>query len=119
MKILVVTAGGLGDIVLRMPLLAALRESFPTARISLAGPGERCRLALDGHHVDEVVSIDSARGAALFREGADAGDVDLGVIAMADRDGRLRANLERAGSRVIDVWGDDPEVIGALPDFVT
>jgi heptosyltransferase-3 len=55
-KILVLHPGALGDIVLSLPALAALRRQFPSSRITLAGNTDFLPYSAWGH-ADRVVSL--------------------------------------------------------------
>lgn len=69
--ILVVRGGAVGDFVLTLPVLAALRREFPGRRLTVVGRPGIAELARAGGLADEVLSIE-ARGLAgfLVRDGA-------------------------------------------------
>lgn len=64
-KILVIRGGAIGDFVLTLPAISALRERFPRASLSLLGYPRNTALALKSGLVDEVLSLE-ARGLASF-----------------------------------------------------
>ena len=68
-KILVLRGGALGDFIVTLPALAALRQRWPTARIELAGNATAAQLALSRGLIDAAHSQHEARWSALF--GAD------------------------------------------------
>ena len=65
-RILVVRGGAIGDFVLTLPVLAALRAQFPDTHIALLGYPHIARLALAGGLVDEVRSIEARALASFF-----------------------------------------------------
>jgi len=99
--------GAVGDFVLTLPALTALREQWPRADIELAGYPQVAQLAVAGGLVDAVISLDGADFARLFA--ADARlpaeltarirSYDLTVSWLNDPDDVLRKNLQSAGAR--------------------
>lgn len=65
-RILVLRGGALGDFIVTLPALAALRARWPQARIELAGNATAAALAHARGLVDAVHSQQEARWAALF-----------------------------------------------------
>ncbi|MGE3537755.1 MAG: glycosyltransferase family 9 protein [Candidatus Tectimicrobiota bacterium] len=57
-RILVIRGGAVGDMVVTLPALAALRAAFPQATIELLGQPERARLARHPHYVDQVTALE-------------------------------------------------------------
>jgi heptosyltransferase-3 len=64
MRILVIRAGGLGDVLLTLPAIAALRARYPQSRVVVAGYPSIWQVA--GPLVDEIISIDEPRFAGLL-----------------------------------------------------
>lgn len=64
-RILVIRGGAIGDFILTLPVLAALRARFPQTRLSVLGYPHIAQLALVGGLADEVRPIE-ARGLAAF-----------------------------------------------------
>jgi hypothetical protein len=64
-RILVIRGGAIGDFILTLPVLAALRERFPQAQVAMLGASHIAPLALAGGLADEVRSLE-ARGLAGF-----------------------------------------------------
>ena len=64
-KILVLRGGAIGDFILTLPVLAALRRQFPQAPLEVLGYPHIAQLALASGLVDEVRPIES-RGLAGF-----------------------------------------------------
>ena len=73
-KILVIRGGAIGDFVLTLPVLAALREQFPRAHLEVLGYPHIAQLAKAGGLVDRVQSIEARALAGFF---AEFGSLDL------------------------------------------
>lgn len=65
-RILVIRGGGLGEWVLTLPVLAALRDRFPRAGLDMLGYPHLAPLALSGGWVDEVHAIEARSMAGFF-----------------------------------------------------
>lgn len=68
-KILVIRGGAIGDFILTLPVLAALREQFPSVRLELLGYPRVTPLALAGGLVHEARSIEARPLASFFAKG--------------------------------------------------
>ena len=102
-KILVIRGGAIGDFILTLPAIAALRKQFPRAHLEVLGYPHIARLAVAGGLVDRVQPIE-ARGLAGFfaRDSALDPDLrdyfsefDLVVSYLYDPDEVFQANLRR------------------------
>lgn len=82
LQIVVLRGGALGDIVLILPVLQALRDFYPGCLITLVAPYPQAILAR--HHADRLLDLNSARLVALFKPGTSLPD-EVGEL--------LRANL--------------------------
>jgi heptosyltransferase III len=70
-KILVVRGGALGDFILTIPVLAALRARFPTHSLEILGYDRAASLAVAGGLADRVSALESPDLAGFFaRDGA-------------------------------------------------
>jgi len=65
-KILVIRGGAIGDFILTLPVLAALRRQFPRARLEVLGYPHIAQLAMTGGLADSVRSIESGALAGFF-----------------------------------------------------
>jgi ADP-heptose:LPS heptosyltransferase len=65
-KILVIRGGAIGDFILTLPVLAALRKQFPDARLEVLGYPHIAQLALAGGLADDVKSIEARALASFF-----------------------------------------------------
>lgn len=102
-KILVIRGGAIGDFILTLPAIAALRNQFPLAHLEILGYPHIAQLALAGGVVDRVQAIE-ARGLAGFfaRDGELAEDLrdyfsefDLIVSYLYDPDEIFKINVAR------------------------
>jgi hypothetical protein len=66
MRILFIRSGGLGDFILSLPVLGALRHTWPNAHIEILGKPAIAPPGLGPGYADAVTSIDGARFARLF-----------------------------------------------------
>ncbi len=102
-KILVVRGGAIGDFVLTLPVLAALRQQFAACQLEVLGYPHIVGLALAGGLADRVQSIEAralagffARRGALDQDLADYfSEFSLIVSFLYDPDGVFRENLAR------------------------
>ena len=100
-KILVIRGGAIGDFILTLPAIAALRQQFPEAFLEVLGYPHIAQLALTGEMVDRVQSIEAralagffARRGELERDLADYfSEFDLIVSYLYDPDGIFQANV--------------------------
>jgi heptosyltransferase-3 len=65
-KILVIRGGAIGDFILTLPVLAALRQQFPRTRLEVLGYPHIAQLALAGGLVERVESIEARAMAGFF-----------------------------------------------------
>lgn len=75
-RILVVRGGALGDFILTLPVLAALRTHFPGNRIEVLGYPQWAQLAVETGLADDARSIDARPLAGFFARG---GTLDPGL----------------------------------------
>ena len=68
-KILVIRGGAIGDFILTLPVLAALRAQFPGTRLEVLGYPHIANLALLGEAADRVQSIEARELAGFFAKG--------------------------------------------------
>lgn len=65
-KILVIRGGAIGDFILTLPAIAALRRQFPEAHLEVLGYPHIVQLAIAGELVDRVQSIEAGPLAGFF-----------------------------------------------------
>jgi heptosyltransferase-2 len=102
-KILVIRGGAIGDFILTLPAIAALRNQFSHAHLEVLGYPHIAQLALAGKLVDRVQPIEAAALATFF---ANAGQLnsdwvdyfsefDLIVSYLYDPDDFFQTNIKR------------------------
>ena len=69
-KILVIRGGAIGDFILTLPVLSALRQQFPNAKLEVLGYPRIAQLAVAGRLADAVRSIEARPLAGFFARGA-------------------------------------------------
>ena len=75
-KILVIRGGAIGDFILTLPAIAALRQQFPQAHLEILGYPHIAQLAQIGGLVNRVQSIEARALAGFFARGGElAGDL--------------------------------------------
>lgn len=118
-RILVLRGGAIGDFIVTLPALQALRERWPGAWIELIGYPHVARLAEVAGLVDRVESLDRAGIARLFamRFSLDEEQVrhfrsfDIIINYLHDPDGSVAENLRTTGAELI--LHHDPLVMAA------
>ena len=70
-KILVIRGGAIGDFILTLPAIAALRRQFPAAHLEVLGYPHIAQLALTGGLVNRVQSIEAQALAGFFARNGD------------------------------------------------
>jgi heptosyltransferase-2 len=102
-KILVIRGGAIGDFILTLPAIAALRQNFPQAHLEVLGYPHIVQLAQAGGLVDKASSIEARQLAGFFaRHGELAEDLadyfsefDLILSYLYDPDEIFRTNIGR------------------------
>ncbi len=102
-KILVIRGGAIGDFILTLPALAALRRQFPRAHLEVLGYPHIAQLALAGGLVQRVQSIEARALAGFFARGGElAADLrdyfsefDVIVSYLYDPDEIFQTNVAR------------------------
>ena len=103
-KILVIRGGAIGDFILTLPVLSALRQQFPKATLEVLGYPHIAQLAVTGGLADAVRSIEERPLAGFFARGGIL-DPDLQeyfagfaiiISYLYDPDGVFEANVRRS-----------------------
>jgi len=101
--LLVIHQGALGDFILALPALEALRNAFPLAKLTLLGYPRILELAEKRFFADRILSIDQKGMAAFFVQEGDLdpalsrffGQFDRVAVFGRDVAGALTTNMER------------------------
>ncbi|MFH1008078.1 MAG: glycosyltransferase family 9 protein [Candidatus Latescibacterota bacterium] len=115
-RILVIRAGAIGDLILTLPVLRALRKRFPGAYLEVMGHPHTLALIEGQRVLDAVSSIDQREVAQLCLPDAPIteklrrtfGAFDLIVAYTADVKGPLIINLQRTGTCRVIAWPPFP-----------
>jgi heptosyltransferase-3 len=108
-RILVIRGGAIGDFILTLPALKALRDAYPAAHIELLGYARVADLVKQRFYFNEVRSIEYAALAGFFGKGTPLdGELqsyfrsfDLIISYLYDPDQIFENNLRRAGAENI------------------
>jgi heptosyltransferase III len=105
-RILVIRGGAIGDFILTLPALAALRLQFPNAHVELLGYPHIAQLATAGGYVDALRSIEARPLAGYFAQGGELDkkladyfqSFNLIISYLYDPDAIFRANVARCSA---------------------
>ncbi len=108
-RFLVLRGGAIGDFIVTLPALRAIRNQWPEAYIECIGYPHIARLGLEGGLVNHVDSLDRARIVAFFSHppafSADQVEFiqsfDVIFSWLHDPNGLVRENLELAGAKQV------------------
>ncbi|TAK98633.1 MAG: hypothetical protein EPO07_11700 [Verrucomicrobia bacterium] len=122
-KILVIRGGAIGDFILTLPALAALRNQFSEAHLEVLGYPHIAQLALIGGLVDRVQAIEARALAGFFaRNGELAEDLrdyfsgfNIIVSYLYDPDEIFQANVKRCSAAQFIVGPHRPDESERIP----
>lgn len=111
-RFLILRGGAIGDFIMTLPVLQALRARWPDAYIELIGYPHIANLALAARLVDHVESLDRAGIARFFtptptfsdEQAAHIRSFDVVFTFLHDPDEFVRDNLKAAGAQMV-VYG--------------
>jgi heptosyltransferase-3 len=103
-RILVIRGGAIGDFILTLPVLSALRQQFPNAKLEVFGYPHIARLAVAGGLADAVRSIEARPLAGFFARGGILepelqeyfASFAIIISYLYDPDGIFEANVRRS-----------------------
>ena len=109
MKILVIHPGSLGDVILSLPSLHALRQAYPMARLDGMGNPSIFELLKERFYITDVISIDRADVSSCLTGQSDPAsplpcalrEYAFVVNWLGDQDGEFSCPLHRLGVRKI------------------
>jgi ADP-heptose:LPS heptosyltransferase len=112
--VLVLRPGAIGDTLVALPALGALRRRFPDALIEAAGNATALPLAESSGVIDRWIGFDDPRVTRLFMAADPPPDdhllgIDVAVAWGRDADGTLRTGCARRGARQIVVAPSRPD----------
>ncbi len=108
-RFLVLRGGAIGDFVVTLPVLQALRAQWPLARIDIWGYPHIADLAVAGGLAESVVSLDRAEMARFFVPEPQFTDAQVAAVRsydlifnyLHDPVGQVRSNLLLAGAKQV------------------
>jgi len=108
-SILVIRGGAIGDFILTLPALKALRDAYPNARIEILGYKHIAELAENRFYAQRVRSIESAALARFFAKAPELppglakyfAGFDLIISYLYDPDSIFETNLRRSGAKKV------------------
>ena len=108
-RFLVLRGGAIGDFLLTLPALQALRERWPKAYVEIIGYPHIANLALAGDLADHIDSLDRAEMVHFFspkpsfspRQAEHIASFDVIISFLHDPGGTVRNNLELAGAKQV------------------
>jgi heptosyltransferase-2 len=122
-KILVIRGGAIGDFILTLPAIAALRQQFPQAHLEVLGYPHIIQLAIAGGLVDQASSIEAralagffARNGVLPENLADYfSEFDLIISYLYDPDEIFKTNVGRCSPAQFIAGPHRPDELSPLP----
>ena len=122
-KILVIRGGAIGDFILTLPVLAALRQQFPAAHVEVLGYPHIVSLAVAGGLAHCARSIEAQALAGFFARG---GDLDAGLVEyfsefdvilsyLYDPDGIFQTNIGRSSAAQFIAGPHRPKEDAGIP----
>ena len=108
-RFLVLRGGAIGDFIVTLPVLQALRARWPLARIEIWGYPHIAGLAVAGGLAESVVSLDRAEMARFFVPSPQFTDAQVAAVRsfdlvfnyLHDPVGQVRSNLLLAGAKQV------------------
>jgi heptosyltransferase III len=108
-RFLVLRGGAIGDFIVTLPVLQALRAQWPAARIEIWGYPHIADLAVAGGLAEAVVSLDRAEMARFFVPEPQFTDAQVAAVRsfdlifnyLHDPVGQVRSNLLLAGAKQV------------------
>ncbi len=105
-RILVIRGGAIGDFILTLPAITALRRQFPTSHMEVLGYKHIVELAVESGLVNAVRPIDARPLAGFFARNGDLApelvdyfsDFDLIISYLYDPDHIFKTNVARCGT---------------------
>lgn len=116
-RILIIRGGAIGDFVLTLPAIAALRRQFPGAHLEVLGYPHIAQIALAGGLVDRLQPIEARALAGFFADrgtlSEEMGDYfsgfDIILSYLYDPDGVFRTNVARVSAAQFIVGPHRPD----------
>jgi heptosyltransferase III len=110
-RALIIRAGAVGDVILTLPVLAALKHHYPDITIDVLGNTTNLALAIEGGYAQTAFSVDGREMTSLFIKNATPSRTicqmmkryDLVVSYLPDPDGVFRGQIRRlSGGQIVN-----------------
>ena len=126
-RILVIRGGAVGDLILTLPALRALRSAFPSARIDVMGDANRANLACHPAHADAIIDAEQQEIYRLFSHeprvpkqlAAYLSEFDLILSYLPAPHSPFVDNLKRCCSGEVIAWPPHPTCGTHVADHLT
>jgi len=121
-RILIIRGGAIGDFILTLPVLAALRKQFPETRLEVLGYPHIAQLALAGGLADQVRSVEAGPLAGFFARNGTLdsllqqyfGSFSIIISYLYDPDGIFQGNVARCSKAQFIAGPHRPDEKAAL-----
>ncbi len=125
-RLLIIRGGAVGDFIVTLPVLGALRQTFPQAWLEVLGHSSRTLLADHPCYADQVTDLESLDVYRLFQREATVSSrlqtylhsFDLIVAYLPDADGVFRQQLERYCAGRVMIWSPHPPAGVHITDYL-
>lgn len=125
-RILVIRGGAIGDLILTLPVLRALRSVFPNARIDVLGDAKRANLACHPAHADAITDAERQEIYRLFSHeprvppqlAAYLSEFDLILSYLPTSDTAFTDNLKRWCRGEVIAWPPRPSGVTHVTDHL-
>ena len=105
-RALIIRTGAVGDVVLTLPVLAALKHHYPEIKIDVLGNKTNLSLLIEGGYAETALSIDRREMTSLFvKDGLPSAAIrrimqtyDLVVSYLPDPDGVFTSNIRQTSN---------------------
>lgn len=122
-RILVIRSGAIGDVVVTLPALKALREHYADAHLETMGYPQTLELLRGRYYADAVTSIDQAGMGRFYLPDSTLPDAlvryfasfDLILAYVRDPDGVFQENLRRTGAKQVLCFDPFPRPPRRIP----
>ena len=125
-RLLIMRGGAVGDFIVTLPVIGALRQTFPKAWIEVIGHASRVGLADHPRYADRVMDLESLDVYRLFQARAEASprlaaylqSFDLIVAYLFTADGVFQQQLQRYCQGQVITWPPHPPAGMHVTDYL-
>ena len=125
-RILVIRGGAVGDTIVTLPALGALRQAFPGAIIELLGNPQRAVLAQHPHYVDRITDLERWDLYRLFSQSPTLSEIMVTFLSACELilsylpapDETFATNLRRYCQGQVLTWRPHPPAMVHITDHL-